>query len=178
MDEYSEARFDWQTKVTAIYREVVGNADETEGASRQDAFTQATALLLALVDAGDLKPPVDEVIRAALLDADRRDARNADTVLRKAIRGGEECLDLDGDPILEVVVSLGGGRRKPWRSITAVDLQEMDDLRYRNVRFQQDAYNAWRDDYTVALSAVVQYGTFGNAHTAGGFVPLKPVGLV
>lgn len=162
--------YDWDAKVRDVYREVIAACDPTDGTTKADAKTIAATRIRALIDAGELKVPVDTAVNAAIDKADASDSGSADKVMARAMRG-EDALDLDNDPGLDVVVALGEGKRKPLRFILPVDLMEMDRLRYRNVSVVNVAYTAWREDYDRALPAVTSYGSFGAAVESGAFKP-------
>lgn len=163
-----EPDFDWLTEITRVYREVVGGDDNPDGMQRQDAFDIATDKLLGMTETGELKIPLEQAIRAALAEVDRREGQRTDTVLRRVV-AGQEPLDLDDDPFLEVVVTLGGGLRKPWRDVTQADLRAMDQLRYRNYRQAATAYDEWRTLFDPTFDVLGQFNTFGLAVAAGAF---------
>lgn len=154
----------WTETVARLYREAVAEAGE-QGGQRQDAFMVASARVETEIRAGRLIVPTETVIRAELLKADESDGRRADSVLRTAATGQASLVE----PDLDLVVTLGRGRRKPWRWITRDDLREMDVVRFENVRAVQDSYAEWRTYYDTALAVLFQYPTFGEAVEAGGF---------
>jgi len=162
-----EDMYDWHQDVLDVYRHVVATVED-ESIQRQEAFQQAESRLLEMYDEGSLKIPANEAIRAALLEVDKRDGSRADAVLEAAL-SGQDSFGMEGDPILDVVVILGEGRRKLWRHVTSDDLREMDRLRYRNLRSQQHAYETWRDSYEPTLEALSRFPTFGDAVQHGGF---------
>lgn len=160
--------YDWQHEVLAVYREVVAAADPETGVRRQDAYATASERLLDMEARGELKIPPHEAIRAALRQADSADGARADAVLKVALEG-QDAFGLEGDPILDVVVVLGDGLRKPWRYVTRDDLMEMDRVRYRNVKSVNNAYDDWRTRFEPTLAALVRHTTFGEAVAAGAF---------
>lgn len=164
-------RYDWDPTITDVYRQVVGNSDIHTGVERQQAFDQCIPRIRDMVRRGDLTIPLDDMIRAALVRIDEREGASADKVLRRLVTG-EDSLAFETDPLLNVVVTLGRGRRKPWRNIARADLIEMDRIRYENLRAVQNSYEEWRQTFPAALALVLQYGTFGEAAAAGAMHPL------
>lgn len=79
--------------------------------------------------------------------------------------GGQESLDFED--LLDVVVTLGGGRRKPWRFVNESDLDSMDEVRFGNLAKQQAAYTAWRPKYTALLTAFRIHGSAAAVYKAG-----------
>ena len=156
--------------IARIYRETVGRSG-FKGINRQDAFEEATALVMTEIRAGRLELDVDSAVRAALKDADHADGRSADRILKSAALGD---VPLDGYDI-NVVVTLGGGLRKQWADVDANDLRDMDVLRYQNVRNAQNAYDEWRTSYDAVLPVLFEFRTFGAAFTGGGFPPSSTV---
>lgn len=161
--------YNWLDDVTRIYRKIVGSAEASEGIQRSEAIALATDELVAMTMAGDLIIPANEAIRAALREVDRTEGQRADGVLKRLI-GGQAALDIDGDPLLDVVVTLGSGLRKPWRSVTMQDLMDMDQNRYANYRKVANAYDEWRGLFDPALQILIKYSTVGAAAEAGAFV--------
>lgn len=151
--------------ITRIYRAIVA-----------DAGADATELKLALdelvlqvrprVEAGEIVLDIDDAIRAAGRAADKRDGNRVDGTLR-AIARGEDSLEMDDDPLLDMVVTLGAGRRKIWRHVNQDDLREMDALRYQNLHAQQLAYKRWRDEYQPWIAVLFRHSTIGAAVEAG-----------
>lgn len=165
MHDYDDEPGGFQTEVQRVYRATVAHAG-LDGTLRQPAITAATEELLDMHARGELKVPVEDAIRAALTRADVSDGRLTDRVLRAASRG-EFALTEDGDPMLDIVVTLGSGLRKQWRFVTRADLMTMDAERYRNVRNVQTAYDEWRSMYDVWLPVLDRHGSFGDAVESG-----------
>lgn len=151
--------------ITRIYRAIIA-----------DAGTDATELKLALdelvlqvrprIESGEIALNIDDAIRAAGRAADKRDGLRVDGTLR-AIARGEDSFEMDDDPLLDMVVTLGGGRRKIWRHVNQDDLREMDSLRYQNLHAQQIAYKRWRDEYQPWVAILFRHPTIGAAVEAG-----------
>lgn len=167
MSEHIED-YEWDSTITRVYQEVVGEADPDQGTTRKEAFDTAHERIAAMVESGELFIDPNAAIRATLARVDESQGRAADAVLKR-LRHGQDALRIEGDPFLDTVVVLGDGNRKPWRHVTAEDLREMDRLRYQNVRQQQVAYDNWRETYDYILPAVALYGTVGKADSAGAF---------
>lgn len=168
-DEPEAMSGQWHETVRRVYREVIANAG-TEGTTRKVAFDEATERLLDMIESGRTQLVVEDAIRASLYAADDGDGKRADAVLRAAARG-EHHLDVDGDPILDVVVVLGDGNRKAWRHVNRFDLTEMDRLRYRNMRSAADAYDRWRRDFEPWLEVLLRHATLGDAVESGDLPP-------
>lgn len=153
------------TACTRIYRAVVADSG-LDTISRKEALDELVVQIAPLVRAGKVAVDTDDAIRAAGRLVDDGDGRRADAVLRAAARG-EDSLDLDGDPVLDLVTVLGDGMRKSWRHVTADDLREMDQVRYRNMRSAADGYDRWRRDYEPWLTILFRHATLADAVAAG-----------
>ncbi len=150
---------------TRIYRAVVADAG-VDTISRKEALDELVTVVTPLVATGVVVVDADDAIRRVGMAVDDADGRRADAVLRAAARG-EDNLDLEGDPVLDLVTVLGDGMRKAWRHVTAGDLREMDQVRYRNMRQSSDAYDRWRRDYEPWLAVLFRHPTLGDAVLAG-----------
>lgn len=159
---------EWQETLTRIYREATAEAGP-DGADRQETLIVAAARVATEIRSGRLKYALDDFIRSELIRTDESDGKKADAIIRVAATG-QGTFELT-DAILDVVVTLGKGRRKPWRFVSAADLKDMDRLRYSNLRNAQNSYDEWRSYYDLALPVLVQFGTFEKATDAGGFPP-------
>lgn len=158
---------EFSTTVNQIYRDALAEFG-ADGAQMREVFATVRPRIRALVESGALTIDVDGAIDAELLAVDMANGKQADRVLAQ-LAGGQEQFSFDSDPMLDVVVTLGKGLRKQWRDITAVDLRVMDELRYENVRKQQDAYGQWRVSYSPVLSVLDRFSTVGDAIAAGAF---------
>lgn len=157
------------TSVTRVYQQVVGESSPLNGTTKQDAFTEAVSRLTSMVQSGEIVIDIEAAIRAELGRADDQQGRAADAVIKR-ISDGQDTLDPeDGDPMLDIVVKLGDGKRKPWRHITMDDLISMDSLRYKNYRAQQVAYDEWRQSFEHVRPVLAIYPTVGEAVQAGAF---------
>lgn len=161
--------YDWTVKTRAIWREVIAEADPTEGTTKAAAREIAAARIHDLIDSGDLKIPVDTAINAAIEKADTDDGKATDRVLRAVVEG-TWSMEYEDDPILDYVVKLGAGRRKPWRHVTQADLIEVEQARYRNMHNAQTAYHDFRGYYDRAFLVLGQHSTFGDAAESGAFI--------
>lgn len=159
-------RYDWRLKLTEVYREIVGRADEALGIERRAALDEAVPEIVALITSGDIALPVADLVRVALTKTDEAEGQSVSKVL-KALAEGRETLPMDDDPMLDVVVSLGNGRRKPWRHVTVPDLREMDLIRNKNRIQVEDAYQEDSKRLRKLEAAVGPYGTVGAALKAG-----------
>ena len=161
--------YEWTEKVRTIWREVIAEADPLEGTTKAEAREIAAARIRALVDVGELKIPVDTAIHAAIEKADADDGKATDRVLR-AVVAGTAAFDLDDDPILDFVVKLGAGKRKPWRNVGQADLIEIEQARYRNLHNAQSAYHEFRGYFERAFPVLSEFPTLGAAVEAGAFM--------
>lgn len=156
----------WGNEVARIYRAEIAKRGPG-GADRKDVMDSAATRIERMIRDGELQYSLARYIRSELLRADEADGKRADDIIRTAAtgQGSFEFADMD------VVVTLGGGRRKLWRNVTADDLRSMNDVRYRNFRDVKKSYDAWFKNYRLALPVLVEYVTFGAAVAAGGFPP-------
>lgn len=168
-DDDNESLAGWEQTVLRFYRAAVESAGD-DGTTRKEALDAVVFLIMPMIAAGQVTVPIEDAIRAAVERADRIDGQRADDVLRSAARG-EHSFGTDGDPILDVVVVLGEGRRKTWRHVTRHDLTEMDRLRYRNMRSAADAYDRWRRDFEPWLEVLLRHATLGEAVESGDLPP-------
>jgi hypothetical protein len=167
-DHDAEYRFDWYDSVAGIYADIVGDADPDEGIQREEAFEIASVRIHDAIDRGDLKPPVDEVVKVSLIRADEQHGKRADRIIRDTVQGAI-AFNMIGDPALGTVVTLGKGRRKLWRDVNNEDLLAMDENRFQNAKAAQDSYAEWRTYFEPARRAVMKHGTVAAAIKAGAF---------
>ena len=152
--------------ITRLYRAVVADAG-TEGITRKDAIEQVVAQARPLVASGAIVLDTDDLIRNMVKRADEADGNRADHVLAD-IAAGHDDLGLDVEPILDFVVTLGRGRRKAWRFVGRTDLDEMNDIRFGNVRAAQTAYfKGFKPQYDAWLPVLLKHPTIGAAVEAG-----------
>lgn len=158
---------DFSQTVNRIYQQHLARFG-TAGAQLRDVMDSARPEIRMMIDSGELSIDIDGVIDAELLSVDESNGKQADRVLAQ-LANGQDSLGIATDPILDVVVTLGKGLRKQWRDITSADLVLMDELRYQNVRKQQNAYSTWRSVFAPVAAALVPFGTIGDAVAAGAF---------
>lgn len=163
-----DAPLEWNATVSRIYREAVANSG-ADGIDRQTAYDTAVARIARLIHNGSLVLPLEKAIRAELDKADGRDSRSADAVLRRVLSGEQSLFTETGDPVLDLIVTLGKGRRKAWRDVTAADVAEMTELRQGNMRSTILSFEAWRNDSDAAMPVLLAHGTIGAAVEAGAF---------
>lgn len=141
------------------YRRAVaryGSADAT--VNKLDMFAHAAEALQNRIHSGEIEIPVEDAIHAALSTADSRDGSAADQILARLARG-EIGLDIWPDPMLDVVVTLGAGKRKAWKHVTADDLNAMAELRKRNTNAARRAERRFIKDLDVVYDALVLAGS-------------------
>lgn len=140
----------------------------SDGAQLRDVMDAARPEIRMMIESGELSVDLDGVIDAELLAVDESNGKQADRVLAQ-LANGQETFTFDADPMLDVVVTLGKGMRKQWRDITSSDLRLMDELRYQNVRKQQEAYGVWRSVFAPVAAVLIRFDTVGAAVAAGAF---------
>lgn len=140
----------------------------SDGTDLDDLRTVVVARVKALHGLGEITIDIERVARAELDSVDRGESKQSDKVIA-LFRDGYSPLDFDVDAVLDLSVTLGGGRRKLWRHVDAEDLAQMDELRYRNVRSAQTAYEDWRQAYVPLQAILRRYETVADAARAGEF---------
>jgi hypothetical protein len=151
----------WIDQVASIYRATVADLTQVEdNVQRKTAFAHTTEKIVDLVRNEELSIPLDDVIHAALMKVDERDGGYADAAI-KSLVAGQNDLEIEGSPMLSMVVTLGRGKRKVWRDFTVDDLAELDRLRYQNVASVKAAYDEWRADYEAIFPGLLAAGTVG-----------------
>lgn len=152
--------------IANLYRAVVADAG-TQGITRREAIELVVEQVRPLLTSGDVVLDMDDLIRQAVRRCDESDGNKADHVLAAAA-AGEDNLDLESDPVLDLVVTLGRGNRKAWRFVTRTDLDEMNEIRLGNVRAQTTAYyKGWKPQYDAWLPVLFRNPTIGAAVLAG-----------
>ena len=147
--------------VTHEYRRAITNlGGKNADVNKLDAFAFATEAIRERIHSGELELPIDDAIHAALATADNKDGRAADGILAKIARG-EIGMDMWPDPLLEVVVTLGGGRRKAWKQVTADDLRLMADLRKQNTNAARRSERRFLKDIETVFDDLVLAGSIG-----------------
>lgn len=147
--------------VTSEYRRAVARlGDSTTTAKKLDAFAFAAEALMNRIHTGELELPIEDALHAALAAADARDGQTADSILGRLARG-ELGLDLWPDPMLDIVVILGRGRRKAWKHVTADDLSDMAELRNQNTKAARRAERRFIKDVETVYADLVTAGSVG-----------------
>jgi hypothetical protein len=152
--------------ITRVYRETVGMFGAV-GVSRQEAIESGVSTLMAEHRAGRLDVDVERYFRRRLVEADEKDGRNADTIMRRAAFGQVPLVAAD----LDVVVTLGGGLRKQWADVSLSDLVAMNDIRFQNYQQAEQAYMDFNKALVRIREVMMQHGTFGAVWEADGFPP-------
>lgn len=151
-----------------IYREALAEAGP-DGTDRQELLIVASARIATEIRAGRMEFDIESAIRSELIKVDESDGKKADNIIRIAATG-QGAFEIDD---LDVVVTLGKGRRKLWRDINPDDLAAMDEVRYRNYRDVADSYAEWHRYFKAIRPVLVEFRTFGAAVAAGGFPPKR-----
>lgn len=166
-----EPELDWETAVSTVYAEVVAEADPDAGTTLREATEIALSRVLRLVDDGDIKPDMTDVVKSALRLADKRHGKRADRLIDDTRRGRLTLFESEHE--LNTVVTLGKGLRKLWRNVNEDDVVMMDEVRYRNVSAQQEAYRVWRESFEPVRKVLSVYRTVELAIGAGAFDDLE-----
>lgn len=151
----------FQDAVVSEYRTAVakyGNA--STHVNKLDMFAHATEAIRQRIHDGELAIPLEDAIHAALNVADARDGSAADNILAKIVRG-EIGLTMWPDPMLNIVVTLGKGRRKAWRHVTAEDLSDMAELRNQNTKAARRSERRFVKDVEAVYADLVSAGSIG-----------------
>lgn len=148
--------------ISKIYRDTVA-AHGREGVDRSVAIAEATEKVLAEIAAGRYQLDRVAAIRASLIRVDESEGRTADQIIRRA--AGTDGAALEAAD-LDVIVTLGGGRRKPWGEVTNADLSSMNEIRFKNYRTAERAYSEFNEAYLRIRPAVFMHGTIGAAFEA------------
>lgn len=154
---------DSATIITNLYRTVIG-----EGGSgpvdRRDAILEVYKRVQPLIESGDLVPDVYAWVKTEVMAADKRDGESVDKTLDALSAGEEDDLSLGVTPNLDKVVVLGGGRRKTFRYVALEDIDEMDELRHRNVRSVNRSYHKdWKPAHDGWRAVLLRYPTILDA---------------
>lgn len=134
-----------------------------------EAEMVAVASIMAEVRAGRHNVDVERAILAELRRVDKAHGRAADSLLARIAAGDAPIFMSD----LELVVTLGGGRRKTWYYVDADDLDSMNELRFKNYRNARESFQTFNGNVIAVRPAVVQYGMLGLAAEAGAFGEYK-----
>lgn len=158
---------DYATAVQSYYREeVAAHSGPDDAADRQECVKLAADRIAEGIASGVIdRPEIGEQIRRDLRRQDESDKSASDRMIDLLVYGGQDALDFED--LLDVVVTLGGGRRKPWRFITEFDLEEMDAIRYGNLERQQAAYSSWRPKFLSLRRAWRLLGNAENVYRGG-----------
>ena len=155
--------------IAEIYRTTVAGYGR-EGVDRSVAFEEAIARVKEEIKAGRYQVDEAAAIRASLIRVDETEGRTADQIIRRAAGTDEAPLEAAD---LAVIVTLGGGRRKPWGEVTAVDLGKMNEIRFKNYRRAKEAFDEFSDACSILRGPLFVHGTLGAAHAAAGLPQAK-----
>lgn len=154
-------------RIHDIYRAVVAESGAAK-MPREQAIHAVAAQIQPMIDSGELVPDTYAWVKALVVAADKQDGAAADRVLA-AIARGEDDLTTDSPmPYLDFVVTLGAGQRKVYRFLSLDDLDEMNELRHRNVRSVNRSYHRdWKPTYEGWRAVLRRNLTIGAAVEAG-----------
>lgn len=155
-----------ETKVRDLYRAIVADSG-TDGTTRESAIHEVAAQIQPMIDSGQIKPDVYSWVKQLCITVDKKDGASVDGILGSIARG-EDDLTTEGAQYLDQVATLGRGRRKSYRFLMIDDLDEMDELRHRNVRSVSRSYNKdWKPRYLGWRVILRRNLTIGDAVQAG-----------
>lgn len=154
--------------IRRIYRETIA-AYGAEGVDRREAMESALATVMVEINAGRLDLGLESAVLAELRKADEADGRDADTIITRLSYGQVPITEDD----LDVVVTLGKGRRKVWRDVTGDDLVQMRELRRENYLKAKGAFDEFASNVNRLLPVLFEFRTVGEAYTSGGFPPAE-----
>lgn len=152
--------------LTNLYRAVVADAG-TDKISFRTAVHEVAAQIQPLIDRGELRIDTLTWVNAVMTKIDKAEKASTDATLA-AIARGEDDLGVDVPAHLDRVACLGGGGRKAYRFLMAADIDEMDELRHRNVRSVNRSYHKeWKPGYLAWREVLRRNLTIGAAVAAG-----------
>lgn len=159
------------TRCRDEYRKQVGKLTAASKADNKHAMRdEAIAAVVKLAEQGQWTPDLAEAVRAQCRSSDKADKSSSDRVMRDIVHGQHGLVGQD-DPALDLVVTLGGNRRKPLRFLTSEDVFDMDKERAKNLdRVVQHYHEQWRPVFERTQPALLKYGTFGAAVKANAFL--------
>lgn len=153
-------------RITTLYRAVIAGGGAV-ATNRDKAIHLVAEQVQPLIDSGELVVDTFAWVKTLVLAADRRDGQAVDKVL-VAIGLGEDDGTTEGATYLDHVATLGRGGRKVYRFLTASDLDEMDELRHKNVRTVNRSYHRdWKPAYDAWRQVLRRNVTIGNAVESG-----------
>lgn len=161
-----------EQQLTHLYSEVGGDAGVL-GIDRPIAFSatiekaRASGLLDKLTDA-DLESYATFMLR----QIDSKQGGVADSMIRDAAAGKVILSGVD-DARLDMMATLGNGRRKLYRHITATDIEEMILTRQKHARSSVRASASFETDGRQVISRIAAFGTLGAAAVAGALNSLE-----
>ena len=152
--------------LTNLYRAVVADSG-TDKISFRTAVHEVAAQIQPMIDRGELRIDTLTWVNAVMTKIDKAEKASTDATL-SAIARGEDDLGVDTPAYLDRVACLGGGARKAYRFLSAADIDEMDELRHRNVRSVNRSYHKeWKPGYLGWREVLRRNLTIGAAVAAG-----------
>lgn len=150
------------------YQRIVYESGDT-GIQLAKAVAIASENVQRMIDYGEVEAP--DVLSALVTigkSEDTRQKSSTDGALER-LANGEVSIDMGGDPMLRMVVTLGKGDRKSWDYVTASDLRRIFELRRENLVTQKQAFERFEENYNATVAAVLAHRTVGEAVRAGAF---------
>lgn len=155
-----------ENTIQRVWRETVASYGAA-GVNRREAVEAAENTLMVEIAAGRLTLDTRRAVRSELRRIDEADGRAADSMIEKLAYGQTALIAAD----LDVIVTLGKGRRKAWHDVVPADLAAMVELRQENVNKARASMEAFRMAVARIRETVFVHGTVGAAFEAGGFPP-------
>lgn len=150
--------------ITRVTRETVASYGD-QFVLQAELEESAIATLMVEVRAGRLDVDVEKALRAEIRNVVASDGRAADGIIRRMALGDVPITTED----LDVIVTLGAGRRKSWGSVTPEDLDSMNELRYRNYKSARESFQEFNANVTAVRGMFGDHATIADAHEAGAF---------
>lgn len=149
------------------YRRIMIESGD-DGMSSAKALDIAAGRVVRMVEGGDVEAPDLHMTLVGIgKRVDRAHGNRADSIIAKMAQGQFHLFE-DRD-LLETIVTLGDGRRKSWKFVTANDLKEMREVRQRNMKAAVESFTAFEASYNSVLKTVLEHNTVGAAAAAGAF---------
>lgn len=156
----------YETAVRDYYRQEVAARSGVDAADRRECVKYAQDRIAEAIACGEVEPPeIGEQIRRDVLAVDESDKRAADRMLDMLLYGGQEQLEFYD--LLDVVATLGKGRRKSWRNVSWQDVEAMEQEQFDNLNAQVEAYAKKRPMYQALRDALMTHGSVEAVYAAG-----------
>lgn len=150
--------------IQRVTRETV-SAYDNEFVMQAELEESAISTLMIEVRAGRLDIDVEKALRSEIRKVVEADGRAADGIIRRMASGSAPLISED----LDVIVTLGAGRRKSWGAVTKADLEDMNEIRYKNYRSARESFQEFNANVLTVQGMFGDYATVADAFDAGAF---------